>query len=171
MIRQCESTDFGTMYAIVNDAAQAYRGVIPADRWHEPYMPEAELAHEIADGVVFWGYEVDGALVGIMGIQDVQDVTLIRHAYVRTAYQRRGIGGKLLAHLCTLTGRPLLVGTWADATWAIRFYERYGFRMVAPEVKDRLLRRYWSIPARQVETSVVLVDQTWLARQAEQGEQ
>jgi GNAT superfamily N-acetyltransferase len=158
------------MYAIVNDAAQAYRGVIPEDRWKEPYMPQAELKHEIADGVVFWGYEVNGTLVGIMGIQDVQDVTLVRHAYVRTAYQGRGIGGKLLAHLCTLTARPLLVGTWADATWAIRFYRKYGFQMVDPETKDRLLRRYWSIPARQVETSVVLADKTWLARRAEQRE-
>ena len=156
------------MYTIVNDAAQAYRGVIPEDRWKEPYMPAEELAHEIADGVVFWGYEADGVLVGIMGIQDKQDVTLIRHAYVRTAYQGRGIGGKLLAHLCALATRPLLIGTWADATWAIRFYQKHGFQMVSPEVKNRLLRRYWSIPARQVETSVVLVDQTWLAQQGEQ---
>ena len=164
MIRRCEDTDLDEMFEIVNDAAQAYKGVIPEDRWHEPYMPMDEMQHEIADGVVFWGYEVDGKLLGIMGIQAVQDVTLIRHAYVRTACQGRGIGGKLLAHLRTLTDRPILIGTWADAAWAIRFYQKYGFRLVSTEEKSRLLDKYWSIPERQVETSVVLAGQTWFVQ-------
>jgi GNAT superfamily N-acetyltransferase len=141
---------------IINDAAQAYKGAIPADRWKEPYMPRDELQHEMDAGVVFWGYEEGGELVGVMGIQHVQDVTLIRHSYVRTARQGQGIGGRLLAHLCEQTTRPLLIGTWADATWAIRFYEKHGFRLVSPEEKERLLKTYWTIPERQVETSVVL---------------
>ena len=161
MIRPCEETDFDTIYEIVNDAAQAYKGVIPPDRWHEPYMPREELRHEIDAGVVFWGYEEDGALIGVMGIQPVQDVTLIRHAYVRTARRNQGIGGELLAHLRTLTDRPILIGTWADARWAIRFYKKHGFRLVTPEEKERLLKKYWSIPARQVETSVVLAGPRW----------
>lgn len=162
MIRPCADTEFDTIYEIINDAAQAYRGVIPADRWKEPYMPKEELRHALDEGIVFWGYEEDGKLVGVMGIQPVQDVTLIRHAYVRTAEQNRGVGGKLLAHLRTQTDRPVLIGTWADAMWAIRFYEKHGFRLVSPEEKDRLLKKYWSIPERQVATSVVLADQTWM---------
>jgi len=161
MIRPCEETEFDAIYEIINDAAQAYRGVIPADRWQEPYMPKEELRHALDEGIVFWGYEEDGELIGVMGIQPVQDVTLIRHAYVRTAEQNRGVGGKLLAHLRTQTDRPVLIGTWADAVWAIRFYEKHGFRLVSPEEKERLLKKYWSIPERQVETSVVLADQTW----------
>ncbi len=156
MIRACTSEDFETIYAIVNDAAQAYKGVIPADRWHEPYMPREDLCHEIDAGVRFWGYEEDGALVGVMGIQDAQDVTLIRHAYVYTARRGQGVGSKLLAHLRALADWPLLIGTWAAAMWAIRFYERHGFRQVSWEEKERLLRKYWDIPERQVETSVVL---------------
>lgn len=161
MIRQCDSSDFETIYSIINEAAEAYRGIIPEDRWKVPYMGREELQHEIEDGIVFWGYEEDGELVGVMGIQDVMDVTLIRHAYVRTARQRRGIGGKLLSELRGKTARPLLMGTWADAGWAIYFYQRHGFRLVTPEEKPRLLRKYWSIPERQVETSVVLADQKW----------
>jgi N-acetylglutamate synthase-like GNAT family acetyltransferase len=161
MIRPCEDTEFDTIYEIINDAAQAYRGVIPADRWKEPYMPREELRHALDEGIAFWGYEEDGELIGVMGIQPVQDVTLIRHAYVRTAEQNRGVGGKLLAHLRTQTDRPVLIGTWADAVWAIRFYEKHGFRLVSPQEKNRLLGKYWSIPERQVETSVVLADQTW----------
>ena len=161
MIRRCLSTEFDAILEIVNDATQAYKGVIPADRWHEPYMSKDELRGEIDGGVVFWGYEDDGLLAGVMGIQPVQDVTLIRHAYVRTARRNKGIGGKLLAHLRVQAARPVLVGTWAAAVWAVRFYEKHGFRMVTPEEKNRLLRKYWSIPERQVDTSVVLADQAW----------
>jgi len=160
MIRPCDEADFEAIYSIVNDAAQAYRGVIPDDRWHEPYMPREELRREIESGVRFWGHEENGELLGVMGIQDVQDVTLIRHAYVRTANRNRGVGGKLLAELRKLTSRPVLIGTWAAATWAIRFYERHGFQLVTEEEKDQLLRKYWSIPKRQVETSVVLAEKT-----------
>lgn len=157
MIRRCTDQDDATILAIVNDAAEAYRGIIPADRWHEPYMPAEELREEQADGVVFWGWEDEsGELLGVMGIQDRGEVTLIRHAYVRTTCRRGGIGTALLRHLETLTDRPILIGTWAAATWAIRFYERNGYRVVGPEEKSRLLRRYWRIPERQVETSVVL---------------
>ncbi|KPL21358.1 MAG: GNAT family acetyltransferase [Anaerolineae bacterium SM23_84] len=163
MIRPCRDHDLETMYAVINDAAQAYRGVIPPDRWKEPYMPREELRDEIGSGVVFWGYEANGELVGVMGIQDVKDVTLIRHAYVRTDHQRQGIGTELLNHLIGLSRRPTLVGTWADAVWAVRFYERHGFRLVSQEEKERLLRTYWSIPERQIETSVVLADERWFA--------
>ncbi len=156
MIRPCTSADLDTILDIVNQAAEAYRGKIPADRWHEPYMPREELEAEIAAGVAFWGVEQEGRLLGVMGIQPVKDVTLIRHAYVLPSHQGQGIGGELLEHLLTLAERPVLVGTWAAATWAVRFYERHGFRLVTTEEKDRLLRAYWSIPARQVETSVVL---------------
>ena len=165
MIRQCDSTDFRTISSIINDAAQAYKGVIPADCWKEPYMPEDELRHEIAEGVIFWGYEEGGDLVGVMGIQHVQDVTLIRHAYVRTARRNQGIGGKLLSWLGDQTARPVLIGTWADAVWAIRFYEQRGFRLVSTSEKDRLLRKYWSVPERQMHTSVVLADQRWFGMQ------
>lgn len=164
MIRPCDQDDFETIYGIVNDAARAYRGVIPEDRWKEPYMPREELRREIDDGVAFWGYEEDGELVGVMGIQQVRDVTLIRHAYVRTARRNRGVGGKLLSHLRGQTTRPILIGTWADALWAIRFYEKHGFRLVSPREKERLLREYWSVPDRQIETSVVLADQEWFRR-------
>jgi|SRR5271157_5585773 len=160
-IRPCTESEFDTICTIINEAAEAYRGIIPADRWHEPYMADEDLRHEIRSGVRFWGCEEDGELVGVMGIQDVQDVTLIRHAYVRTASRGRGIGGKLLAELRKMTDRPVLIGTWATATWAIQFYEKHGFRLVTPEEKDRLLRKYWSIPERQVETSVVLVEEKW----------
>jgi GNAT superfamily N-acetyltransferase len=165
MIRQCEDRDFGAIHAIINDAAQAYKGVIPADCWKEPYMPREELRREIADGVIFWGYEEAGELVGVMGIQPVEDVTLIRHAYVRTARRNQGIGAELLAWLRGRTTRPVLIGTWADAGWAIRFYERRGFRLVSPAEKDRLLRTYWSVPDRQIVTSVVLADENWFALQ------
>ncbi|PKM47322.1 MAG: GNAT family N-acetyltransferase [Firmicutes bacterium HGW-Firmicutes-8] len=156
MIRKCTESDFETIYTIVNDAAQAYKGVIPADRWNDEYMSKEELRHEIDDGVEFWGLADDGELIGIMGIQPIQDVTLIRHAYVRTARRNQGIGGKLLAHLRTLTDRPILVGTWADAAWAVKFYENHGFELVSVEEKNRLLQKYWDIPERQIETSVVL---------------
>jgi N-acetylglutamate synthase-like GNAT family acetyltransferase len=161
MIRRCTDADFQAIHAIVNDAAEAYRGVIPEDRWKVPYMSAEELRHEIQAGVEFWGYEEDGSLIGVMGIQDVRDVTLIRHAYVRTARRRQGIGSRLLAHLLPQIRRPTLVGTWVAASWAVRFYGKHGFRQLTPEEKDRLLKKYWSIPERQVETSVVLADERW----------
>ena len=155
-IRRCRPADGDAVYAIVNAAAAAYRGVIPADRWHDPYMSRDELAAEVAAGVVFWGYEKDGALLGVMGIQPVADVDLIRHAYVVPASQGAGIGSALLRHLRSLSDRPMLVGTWAAASWAVRFYEAHGFRLVSEAEKIELLGRYWTIPARQIETSVVL---------------
>ncbi|MEA4862538.1 MAG: GNAT family N-acetyltransferase [Victivallaceae bacterium] len=159
VIRPTGEEDFETIFEIVNDAASAYKGVIPADRWHEPYMPREELRSEIADGVKFYGYYVNGLLVGVMGIQDRNEVWLIRHAYVRTACRNCGIGGKLLAELHAGAGKPMLIGTWADAVWAVRFYEKNGFSIVPDrEVKSTLLRRFWRIPERQVETSVVLWD-------------
>jgi N-acetylglutamate synthase-like GNAT family acetyltransferase len=161
MIRRCDDRDLEPILSIVNEAAQAYKGVIPADRWTEPYMSPDELRHEIGAGVEFWGYEEDGSLTGVMGIQVVEDVTLIRHAYVRTARQRRGIGASLLDHLLGLASAPVLIGTWADAFWAIRFYERHGFHAVEPAEKDRLLKKYWKVPERQIETSVVLADRRW----------
>ena len=161
MLRPCDKNDFDRIYSIVNDAAIAYKGVIPEDRWNEPYMSRDELQHEIDQDVLFWGYEVDGEIVGVMGIQHVQDVTLIRHAYVRTANQKQGIGEKLLLELRRQTDRPILIGTWADAVWAIRFYEKHGFQRVSTTDKERLLEKYWSIPKRQVETSVVLADRAW----------
>lgn len=163
-IRKCVEADFEDMFAIVNDAAQAYRGVIPADRWHEPYMPRDEFVHEVADGVVFWGLERAGRLLGIMGIQDRGDVTLIRHAYVRTKWRQQGVGGILLKHLETQTDLPILIGTWADAWWAARFYRKYGYELVTEAEKNRLLVKYWSIPERQVATSVVLGNAGWFAR-------
>ena len=161
MIRRCDDRDFELIWAIINDGSQAYKGIIPADRWTEPYMSLEKLRHEIDDGVVFWGYEEDGELAGVMGIQPVQDVTLIRHAYVRTSSQKRGIGARLLSHLREMADSPVLIGTWADAVWAIRFYERYGFEIVGSEEKNRLLKRYWTVPERQIETSVVLADSKW----------
>lgn len=156
MIRLCTESDFEEMYAIINDAAVAYRGVIPDDCWHEPYMTREALRREIERGVVFHGLEENGVLTGVMGIQDVRDVTLIRHAYVRTARRNGGIGSSLLTHLLSLAVRPVLIGTWAAAEWAIAFYRKHGFHTVSPEEKDRLLRTYWAIPDRQIETSVVL---------------
>ena len=161
MIRRCDDCDLELIWAIINDGARAYKGIIPEDRWTEPYMSRNQLQHEINDGVVFWGYEESGTLEGVMGLQQVQDVTLIRHAYVRTSSQKRGIGAHLLSHLRKLTQGPVLIGTWADAVWAIRFYEKHGFQVVRPEQKDGLLKRYWTIPERQIETSVVLADSTW----------
>ncbi len=163
MIRRCVEADFDAILAIVNEAARAYDGVIPADRYVDPYMPAEELRGEIDAGVEFWAWEEAGAVLGVMGIQDVKDVTLIRHAYVRSADQGRGIGACLLAHPRQRTARPLLIGTWADAAWAIRFYEKHGFELTSAEQKAVLLRRYWSVPKRQIETSVVLAESGWLA--------
>ena len=161
MIRRCDDRDFDLIWTIINDGAQAYKGIIPADRWTEPYMSREKLQHEVSDGVVFWGYENAGTLLGVMGIQAIQDVTLIRHAYVRTTSQKQGLGARLLSHLRELAGTPILIGTWADAAWAIRFYQRHGFQLVGPDEKNRLLKKYWTIPERQIETSVVLADQKW----------
>jgi uncharacterized repeat protein (TIGR03833 family) len=160
-IRQCSDRDFETIYSIINEAAQVYKGVIPGDRWKVPYMSKDELNHEIDAGVVFWGFEENDRLIGIMGIQYVQDVTLIRHAYVRLKRQHQGIGKKLLLELCKKSDRPILIGTWSDATWAIHFYEKHGFKKVSEQEKNRLLEKYWSIPPRQVVTSVVLADRKW----------
>jgi GNAT superfamily N-acetyltransferase len=157
-VRRCRDDERAAILEIVNAAAEAYRGVIPADRWHDPYMPSKELDGEIDAGVVFWGYEDDGALVGIMGIQRVGDVDLIRHAYVTPGSQRQGVGGALLEHLPRSSTRRMLVGTWAAADWAIRFYRRHGFEPVPPERAAELLRTYWTIPDRQIETSVVLAN-------------
>jgi N-acetylglutamate synthase-like GNAT family acetyltransferase len=164
-IRKSVEGDRATMLAIVNDAAQAYRGVIPVDRWHEPYMSADDLEKEVAGGVVFWVAEQEGRLFGVMGIQDKGDVALVRHAYVVPTTQRTGVGTSLLRHVQGLVDKPILIGTWAAAAWAIEFYRRNGFTVVTSGDKDRLLRRYWSIPARQIETSVVLVDERWMAAQ------
>lgn len=158
VLRACTPGDFEAIYAIVNEAAGAYRGVIPADRWKEPYLSRTELREEIDAGVTFWGCEIEGELVGVMGIQPRGEVALIRHAYTRPARQREGIGGRLLEFLRARAATPLLVGTWRAARWAIAFYERHGFRPVAGDESAALLRRYWRIPERQVQTSVVLAD-------------
>jgi GNAT superfamily N-acetyltransferase len=156
MIQRCTEPDVPAIIDIINDAATAYRGVIPADCWHEPYMDSSRLVAELVAGVEFHGWNEAGVLVGVMGLQNVRDVMLIRHAYVRRSHQSRGIGGALLTHLTGHIDGPLLVGTWASAEWAIRFYERHGFRLVASEEKDRLLNKYWNISPRQQQTSVVL---------------
>ena len=160
-IRPCEAADLPALFSIVNDAAQAYKGVIPADCWHEPYMPLDELKQGIRDGILFWGYEADGELAGVMGIQDRGEVSLIRHAYVQTVQRRKGIGEKLLKYLEGMTANPILIGTWSAAAWAIAFYEKNGYRALSRPETERLLRKYWSIPDRQIETSVVLANASW----------
>lgn len=159
MIIRSTDLDFPAICEIINDAAGAYKGIIPEDRWHEPYMPEDELRNQIQDGVEFWCYTENEQILGVMGAQDKPDVTLIRHAYVRTTARNRGIGGKLLQHLGEMTVKPILIGTWADAVWAIEFYKKHGFRVVSYSEKELLLRKYWNIPIRQIETSVVLTNQ------------
>ena len=161
MIRRCYESDLNAVFEIINDGAQAYKGSIPDDRWHEPYMPMEELKEEMEKGVLFWGLERDGQLLGVMGLQDRGDVGLIRHAYVRTRAQGMGVGTRLLQHLENSSELPILVGTWAAASWAISFYERNGYARVPEEKKNRLLRTYWTIPERQVETSVVLANEIW----------
>jgi GNAT superfamily N-acetyltransferase len=169
LIRRSVAADFATMLAIINDAAQAYRGVIPADRWHEPYMPADELMRECSDGIVFWVAEEEGRLLGAMGIQDKGEIALVRHAYTAPSAQRKGVGTKLLRHVEGLAGKPVLIGTWAAAWWTVEFYRRNGYTLVSSGDKDRLLRRYWSIPTRQIETSVVLADRRWVEAQARGG--
>jgi GNAT superfamily N-acetyltransferase len=156
VIRPCCADDWPIVHQIVNAAAQAYRHVIPADRWHEPYMSQRELESEIAAGVAFWGYQNGDVLSGVMGVQPVRDVDLIRHAYVRPDCQRRGVGDALIRHLRARSSRRMLVGTWAAATWAVNFYRRHGFELVPAQMKTPLLKTYWTIPERQIETSVVL---------------
>ena len=161
MITKSNDNDFSTILEIINDSSTAYKGIIPEDRWKEPYMSEEELKVQINEGVEFWKYEENNEILGVMGIQQKQDVTLIRHAYIRTMARQKGIGGKLLKHLIQTTQYPVLIGTWADASWAIRFYRKYGFRELNENEKNKLLKRYWTIPERQVETSVVLADEKW----------
>lgn len=156
-----EKKDFDTIYDIINEASIAYRGIIPTDRWKEPYMSKEELKTQISEGVEFWNYEEDKEILGVMGIQFKDDITLIRHAYVRTAAQQKGIGGKLLKHLADMAETPILIETWADASWAIRFYKKHGFRLLSDEEKNRLLKIYLTIPERQVETSIVLASEDW----------
>jgi len=163
MIRVCIDNDFEAILQIINDASEAYRGIIPVDRWHEPYMPREELRAEVSAGVAFLGYEKDGELAGVMGTQNVQDVTLIRHSYVRTVQRGQGIGGELLDRIMGQATKPVLIGTWADAVWAVRFYGNHGFKVVSTQEKETLLRKYWNVPDRQIETSVVLADQRWFA--------
>ncbi len=158
MVRQCAESDFEAIYAVINDAAIAYRGVIPGDRWHDPYMTREHLRREIDDGIIFWGYLLEGKLAGVMGIQDRGEVLLIRHAYVATIERRNGIGSRLLEELLGKADRPVLIGTWAAAWWAVDFYRKHGFTVVSAGEKDTLLKKYWRIPDRQVETSVVLAD-------------
>ncbi len=161
MIRPCQPAEFGTIYDTINDAAGAYKGVIASDCWHEHYMSRDDLRHEIEEGVEFWTCEEGKHMMAVMGLQFVQDVALIRHAYTRRTHQRRGHGAALLAHVRARTDRPVLVGTWKAASWAIRFYEKHGFRLVGPGDKERLLRRYWKVSPRQIEESVVLADHRW----------
>ena len=168
VVRPCESREAAEICAIINDAATAYRGIIAPDCWKEPYMPLAELRHEMDDGVLFWGACEGAQLTAVMGLQEVRDVALIRHAYTREASQGRGLGSALLRHLQQETSRPLLVGTWQAATWAIAFYRHHGFRLVPAAEKDNLLQRYWTVPPRQRTESVVLGDARWFATRDEQ---
>ena len=160
-VRRSEPADVPAIFAIVNDAAQAYRGVIPADRWHEPYMPMDELEREIAAGIEFWIAAEGTQMLGVMGMQDKGEVALVRHAYTASAAQRKGVGSELLRHIERLTAKPILIGTWADAKWAIAFYQRNGYTVVSHADKEQLLRKYWSIPVRQIDTSVVLANRRW----------
>jgi N-acetylglutamate synthase-like GNAT family acetyltransferase len=161
MISKYEPRYFNDIYEIINDGAMAYKGIIPADRWQEPYMSAEELTTQMADDVEFWIYSIDGKVAGVMGIQLKSDVTLIRHAYIRTINRNKGIGSKLLEHLRNISTTPILIGTWADANWAIQFYQKHGFRLVSPVEKNTLLQKYWTIPFPQVETSVVLASSDW----------
>lgn len=158
MIRECLESELGTIYEIINDSAMAYKDRIPADRWKDPYMTMDELKEQIRDGVVFYCFEDGDRLLGVMGIQDREDVKLIRHAYVRTSARRVGIGVQLLNYLRKGQKKPVLIGTWADATWAIDFYQKNGFHLVESEERKLLLKKYWTVPERQIETSVVLAD-------------
>ncbi len=161
MIRTCASSDLESVLTVINDGARAYEGIIPTDCFHSPYMSREELSRGVAQGICFYVDEQAGEILGVMGIQHVADVTLIRHAYVRTGSQGQGIGASLLLHLRQLTTKPILIGARADAVWAIRFYQRHGFHLVSQSEKDRLLQTYWTVSPRQIQTSVVLADQQW----------
>ncbi len=162
MITKCDTEDFNEIYEIINDASIAYKGIIPADRWHEPYMSKEELIKQIDESVEFWKFTENEKILGVMGIQFKSDVTLIRHAYVRTNERKKGIGTQLLNYLVKISTTPVLIGTWADAKWAIDFYLKHGFRLLEENEKNRLLLKYWSVPVRQVETSVVLASKDWV---------
>jgi N-acetylglutamate synthase-like GNAT family acetyltransferase len=162
MIVPVKNSELSIVHEIINDGASAYKGIIPADRWHDPYMSVEELQAQIDDGVKFWCYSDSGKMIAVMGIQDKTDVTLIRHAYVRTTARNQGIGTKLLQHLSASVSTPILIGTWADASWAISFYKKHGYRLVSFNEKEQLLRKYWNIPLRQIDTSVVLASANWV---------
>jgi N-acetylglutamate synthase-like GNAT family acetyltransferase len=162
MITKCNENDFNEIYEIINDASIAYKGIIPVDRWHEPYMPKEELEKQIGEAVEFWKFMKDEKTLGVMGIQFKEGATLIRHAYVRTTERQKGIGGKLLNHLISMSETPVLIGTWADAKWAIDFYLKHDFRLLEEQERNKLLFKYWSVPVRQVETSVVLASKDWI---------
>lgn len=161
MIRNCTADDFEEIFNIINDAAMAYKRAIPADCWHEPYMTKEELQTQLDVGVRFSCYVENNEVLGVMGIQDRGEVELIRHAYVRTRVRNRGIGSLLLGDLIGKCDKPILVGTWQAAVWAIHFYEKHGFCLVDEVERNHLLRKYWTIPDRQLHTSVVLIDQKY----------
>ena len=153
--------DFNSIYKIINEAAFAYKGIIPKDRWKEPYISKEELKIQINEGVEFWNYQNDNEIIGVMGIQFENKVTLIRHAYIKTFFQQKGIGSKLLIHLIEMVKTPVLIGTWADASWAINFYKKHGFKVLSNEQKNNLLNTYWKVPERQMQTSVILASKNW----------
>ena len=161
MIKRCLDVELESMLTVINDAAQAYYGVIPQDAWHEPYMARNELNGEIRAGVQFWGYYVKECLIGVMGIQDKQDVMLIRHAYVCSSERRNGVGTKLLEHLEECSKKPILIGTWADATWAIEFYKKNEYRLILGDERGMLLEKYWTVSTEQASASVVLANAKW----------
>lgn len=163
MIRSASDSDFDDIYKIINDAAIAYKGIIPEDRWHEPYMSKQELKLQIKEGVQFTCFVDDSdEIIGVMGIQDMVDVDLVRHAYVRTKKRNSGIGSILINRLISRSSKPILIGTWKAASWAISFYEKHGFQLVSEEEKNSLLKKYWNIPDRQVQTSIVLANSAYL---------
>jgi N-acetylglutamate synthase and related acetyltransferases len=170
LIRICNDQDFGRIYEIINDAAQVYQQIIPAEHWENPYMSEEKLKHEIASGITFWGYQDEAKLLGVMGIQPLGEVTLIRHAYVHSSIQHHGIGGQLLTHLCNLTDAPILIGTWAKAYWAVGFYQKYGFNLVPEKEMMGLLCKYWTASKWHMEMSVVLADGKWFDHHHQMGD-
>ena len=157
MISEYKKTDTSKILHIINDASLKYKGVIPDDCWSEPYMSEQELISEFNDGVRIYGYHHNNILIGVIGIQEVKDVILIRHAYTLSLYQGKGIGGALLEYLLKKNrSARLLVGTWKNASWAIKFYKKFDFILHTKEETTLLLKKYWNIPTKQIENSVVL---------------